>query len=757
VLRRAVVFIVLWLLVGFSTGTSTLLGPVMWITEHGRAAGWSEGAESLVVRGVIAVYVAGSALIALWLTRIVVGSRLAHVRYGVPALALLAALSALWLWMTPGATAAWCALETSPGSSFTFGPLPDEARMTELKRDGYTTVVSLLHPAVVPFEPRLITEGRASAERAGLEFINVPMLPWVSDNPEALTRIEELARTGSGRYYVHCYLGRDRIRLARRVVERAEPAAETVLELAAPVLVDGQRFERGEVIEVEPNLWLTPYPTDDEMMRYILPGSHGAVVSLLDPGNPDDLPWIEKEGRLLAAHGVDFYPLPLPHRDYDPERAVAVAREVATLPRPLVVHAFHSPTSGRSPTAEAFLQAWRSGLPPLPPALFSAPMAEGDVRIVAPNVAVGPRPRPQEMALYLVPRGVRDVARVGAAPAEETGPDSRAVEEAGLGWHTLESDGDAVIDLVSADGPWYLYGPDAPAVSERIAARLGPAIPEAPPSETVVAEETPAAGTAGRADDDEDAAAPPAPAAVRPSPRTIRGMIPTLRTVILAGPVLLLFTALAASLAGWLRAVRKIDAPYTRKVFHFVIFTMAGVLYLAGGLPVVNLFGVVVSGAVLYAVVRGDGFAFYESMARPSDAPRRTLFILLPLLTTAVGGLASALLFGAFAYVGYLVAGWGDAIGEPVGAAYGRTRYRVPSLGGVAATRSLEGSTAVFLVGTLAAFLGMTAGGVPLASALAVALACGVGCTAVEAVSTHGLDNLTIQLTASGTAWLLLA
>jgi phytol kinase len=72
-------------------------------------------------------------------------------------------------------------------------------------------------------------------------------------------------------------------------------------------------------------------------------------------------------------------------------------------------------------------------------------------------------------------------------------------------------------------------------------------------------------------------------------------------------------------------------------------------------------------------------------------------------------------------------------------------------------TRSVEGSAAVFLVGTLAAFLGLLAGGIPTASALAVALACGVACTAVEAVSTHGLDNLTIQLTAAGMAWLLLA
>ena len=40
------------------------------------------------------------------------------------------------------------------------------------------------------------------------------------------------------------------------------------------------------------------------------------------------------------------------------------------------------------------------------------------------------------------------------------------------------------------------------------------------------------------------------------------------------------------------------------------------------GLPAVTLFGSIVSGIVLYAVWRGDGFAFYEALARPSDAPR---------------------------------------------------------------------------------------------------------------------------------------
>jgi phytol kinase len=218
----------------------------------------------------------------------------------------------------------------------------------------------------------------------------------------------------------------------------------------------------------------------------------------------------------------------------------------------------------------------------------------------------------------------------------------------------------------------------------------------------------------------------------------------------------LLFVGAAAWWVGWLRIERRVEAPYTRKIFHFVIFTAAGATHLWKGLGELIVFGSIVSCFVLYAVRRGAGFPFYEALARPSDAPRRSLFVLIPLATTAVGGLVSSLLFGSFAFVGILVAGWGDAIAEPIGTAWGRHRYRVPSLGGVAATRTLEGSAAVLLVGGLAATIGLTLAGVAMPAALWVGLACGLTGAALEAISHHGLDNLTVQIVASATAWLLL-
>ena len=94
--------------------------------------------------------------------------------------------------------------------------------------------------------------------------------------------------------------------------------------------------------------------------------------------------------------------------------------------------------------------------------------------------------------------------------------------------------------------------------------------------------------------------------------------------------------------------------------------------------------------------------------------------------------------------------------GEPVGTRWGKHRYKVPSLFGLSATRSLEGSTAVAIAGSLAAMLALMVAGFPLPVAAGTALACGLLGCAVEAISHHGLDNLTIQLAGAGVARMLL-
>jgi phytol kinase len=241
-----------------------------------------------------------------------------------------------------------------------------------------------------------------------------------------------------------------------------------------------------------------------------------------------------------------------------------------------------------------------------------------------------------------------------------------------------------------------------------------------------------------------------------PAPALTSPFLPDAATVLAVLPLSLAYAAAAAVFVGWLRVRRGVRAPFTRKAYHFLILTVAMAVHLRWGVAGVVVFGSAVAVLVLLAVARGSGFGFYEALARPTDAPRRSLFIVVPLVTTAVGGFLANVFFPAWAHVGYMVVAWGDAVGEPVGARWGRHTFRVPSIGGVPATRSLEGSAAVAAASIIAAAVALIAAGVPPADALRSAAVIGVVASAVEAFSHHGVDNLTMQLAGAGVAWLML-
>jgi phytol kinase len=232
--------------------------------------------------------------------------------------------------------------------------------------------------------------------------------------------------------------------------------------------------------------------------------------------------------------------------------------------------------------------------------------------------------------------------------------------------------------------------------------------------------------------------------------------LPDTRTLLAVTPVAVVYLALVTWFVGYLKVRRQVRTAYTRKIFHFLVFTAVSIVHLIWRLPGVTVFGIVSTLLVVYTVSKGAGFPLYEALARPADAPHRTLFIMVPLITTALGGITTNALFATYAYVGYLVCGWGDAVGEPVGSRWGSHKFSVPSLAGVRAQRSVEGSFAVFLVGSIAAIIGLLATGLATDTAIWGGLACGAAGALVEAVSTHGLDNFTTQVAAAATAaWLL--
>jgi phytol kinase len=161
---------------------------------------------------------------------------------------------------------------------------------------------------------------------------------------------------------------------------------------------------------------------------------------------------------------------------------------------------------------------------------------------------------------------------------------------------------------------------------------------------------------------------------------------------------------------------------------------------------------------VFFAVWRGSGNMMYEAMAREKDEPHRTFFILVPYFTTLVGGLVSNILFGPIAVAGYLVTGLGDAIGEPAGTLFGRHHYRVWSRSSVPATRSVEGSIAVFMMSAAALALAtLVSPQITLMHYGVLKLILIAATSAVaEAISPHGWDNATMQVVPTALVWLWL-
>lgn len=100
------------------------------------------------------------------------------------------------------------------------GPYPSERELKRLKRLGVTRLVSLMDPAM-PLETPLIEQERALAAQLKLEFRNVPLsyLPNL-ESSENVARAAALAKERfpiDGKTYVHCYLGRHRTALFKRL------------------------------------------------------------------------------------------------------------------------------------------------------------------------------------------------------------------------------------------------------------------------------------------------------------------------------------------------------------------------------------------------------------------------------------------------------------------------------------------------------------------------------------------------------------
>lgn len=300
-------------MVGMFVGTIVLILPVRWILAGMQRLGWEQRVQNVVLIIVILAYVALSWFITRALHRRMLAATNRGIRLGIPVAATVLAVATFWLWSNPGGVLASLAGGTSSrlsmgsGAVWEFGRYPDSETLRRLKRENITAVISLEHPGDL-VERQGIEEERRATREFGMQLIEAPMLPWVSNNQTSLNLIRSIARKGTGRYYVHCGLGRDRVNLVKHMLQAM--GARTV---AAQGYMEGNffdsripNFERGQLATFGDDKWLVPYPDKHEMLANILQGKTARMILALDTTDAQRRQWWQEATALFKEFAIPF-------------------------------------------------------------------------------------------------------------------------------------------------------------------------------------------------------------------------------------------------------------------------------------------------------------------------------------------------------------------------------------------------------------------------------------------------------------------
>lgn len=244
-------------------------------------------------------------------------------------------------------------VDRSETAEYHFGPYPDEAKLAQLKVEKYDGVISLLHPLVVPAEPILMDKEKINTEKSGIKLISVPMLPWISKNDSSVVAIRKMARELKGKYYVHCYLGKDRANVFKNIIRKETGHVVKGVANSERSLELQKKLERGPIFKLENDVFLTPCPTDEEMLAYILNGKINSVVSLLNPEEEGDAKILETEKTLMTRYNQFYANHPVTKKMSD-AAILEKIKVIKTYRKPLVIHAFFSDNS----TAKRFKELY---------------------------------------------------------------------------------------------------------------------------------------------------------------------------------------------------------------------------------------------------------------------------------------------------------------------------------------------------------------------------------------------------------------
>lgn len=338
-MKKIATLLFLWLFWGFTLGTLLLLGPVRWTVDKARFNSWSAMAENSIVYVYMALLATVSFFIAWFSVKYLIArnNKPAWVKAMLVGIPILGTITSLYAFLNPDIINADTTANKKISAQFAVGPYPELPKMYELKNEGYTAVISLLHPAVVPFEPSLIEKEKQNAAEAGLQFINIPFLPWISENEKSIDSLRQLIRTGKEKYYIHCYLGRDRTSAATRIVEQEN---QTMVDLGLKKKHEGiikSNFERGAVVELEKDIFLSPEPTKEEYFDVV--SEVKQIVFISDLNKPANKEQLTTETNWLKPYNLPITSFTVTE-GMNRTTIAPIAAAIKKLPRPLLIHGY---------------------------------------------------------------------------------------------------------------------------------------------------------------------------------------------------------------------------------------------------------------------------------------------------------------------------------------------------------------------------------------------------------------------------------
>lgn len=271
-------------------------------------------------------------------------------------------------------------LETKFG--YTFGPYPDEIEIENLKESGYEGIVTLLSPTI-PFEKILLEKEIKTAKRLGMKIYSIPMLPWISGNEEAITKLKEISRKDKNRLYIHCYLGRHRVKIAKLIIEGELAKVSNNTSNIYP-----DKLERGNLsYHRGGNIILGPYPSDEEWFSLVLRGQVKEVVSYLDWKDNDDAHLLKKEQEICKNMGLKFKSLPVRKNEKNLSGIKELAEYVKNSKEKIFVHGFRN-----DKTLELLNEFLGFGALAKQNAPVPLKISTGNVVKISDNLALGPKP-----------------------------------------------------------------------------------------------------------------------------------------------------------------------------------------------------------------------------------------------------------------------------------------------------------------------------------------------------------------------------